>query len=29
VKGESAKELIAHAKQCAAEIHDDELDDDL
>jgi integrase len=29
VKGESAKELIADAKQRAAEVHDDELDDDL
>jgi hypothetical protein len=29
VKGESAKELISEAKQRAAEIHDDELDDDL
>lgn len=28
-KGESAKELIADAKQRAAEVHDDELDDDL
>jgi integrase len=29
MRGESAKELIADAKQRAAEIHDDELDDDL
>ncbi|MGC4024291.1 MAG: tyrosine-type recombinase/integrase [Mesorhizobium sp.] len=29
VKGESAKELIADAKRRAAEIHDDELDNDL
>jgi hypothetical protein len=29
VKGEFAKELITDAKQRAAEIHDDELDDDL
>jgi hypothetical protein len=28
-KGESAKDLIADAKQRAAEVHDDELDDDL
>ncbi|MFG1350459.1 hypothetical protein [Xanthobacter autotrophicus] len=29
VRGESAKDLIADAKQRAAEVHDDELDDDL
>ncbi|OJU36454.1 MAG: hypothetical protein BGN94_08075 [Rhizobiales bacterium 68-8] len=29
VKGESARELIADAKRRAAEVHDDELDDDL
>jgi hypothetical protein len=29
VKGESAKELIADAKRRTAEVHDDELDDDL
>ena len=29
VKGESAKELISDAKLRAAEVHDDELDDDL
>jgi hypothetical protein len=29
VKGESAKELIADAKRHAAEVHDDEVDDDL
>ncbi|QTL05570.1 hypothetical protein J5J86_09920 [Aquabacter sp. L1I39] len=29
IDGRSAKDLIADAKQRAAEVHDDELDDDL
>lgn len=29
VKGESAKALIVDAKRRAAEVHEDELDDDL